>query len=54
MKKIYLKPNTIATHDVQTMQMIATSVPMYGVNATGAGMSRRYGWDDWDDEDEDY
>ena len=56
MKKIYQIPTTTIVK-IETTQMIATSIDMYGKNAEGAGMSRRGNnsvWDDDEDYNEDY
>lgn len=52
MKKVYMKPmmNMVKVH---TAQMIATSIDMYGTNATDEGMSRRGGGSLWDEDDDD-
>lgn len=51
MKKIYQNP-AIRIVKIRTAKMIAaSSIGMYGKNATGEGMSRDSGW--WDDENED-
>ena len=51
MKKIYQIPE-MKVVKVQTAQLIAGSVEMYGKNAESEGLSRRGGslWDDDDDE----
>ena len=51
MKKIYKTPIVTITK-LQTIQMVAaSSVDMYGENATGEGMSRQDSGSFWDDED---
>lgn len=50
MKKTYKNPE-IKVVNVQTTQMVATSIEVYGKNATAPGMSRRRNTL-WDDEDE--
>ena len=51
MKKIYQTP-IVTVMKLQTIQMVATSIDMYGQNATGAGMSRQERGSIWDEEDE--
>ena len=51
MKKIYMIP-TLQVVKIQTTQILAGSVDMYGENATGPGMGRRAAFsdsDDWED-----
>ena len=51
MKKIYKTP-IVTVMKLQTIQMVATSIDMYGQNATGAGMSRQERGSIWDDEED--
>ena len=48
MKQTYINPE-LKVVKLQTQQMLAVSIQMYGANATGAGMSREF---DYDDEEE--
>ena len=50
MKKTYKTP-TLKVVNVRPAQFIAASVPMYGKNATTAGMGRRAEFSDWDEEE---
>ena len=50
MKKTYKNP-TLTVVKVQPAQVIAASVPMYGSDATGAGMGRGASFSDWSDEE---
>ncbi len=48
MKKTYQNPTTMIVK-IQTVQMIAASTKMYGIDATGTAMGRDND-SDWDDE----
>ena len=48
MKKTYMIP-TLQVVKIQTAQILAGSVDLYGQNATGPGMGRQAGFSDSDD-----